>query len=370
MYKHSSNSYQSLKQWVWKQQYPPTRVDKVLVWEDVLQQSPDVRVKAALVTLVHEAELYTLRSTIMDIEARWNARHGYPWVILSDQPLTLRFRTWIRAATKAPIYFGQVSPAEWNEPEWIDQKKSERAALGMDINKVQNEERLHWRKMTRYTAGFLAQHPLLKDLEYYWRVQADARYQCDILQDPFEMMKRENKKLAFAAFSRESSTTTPQLWQAVQSFMNENRRDVYPLDQTIYPWVMELDREKKAQALQQPINSASHCMAVNNFMIASLDFLRSKAYKDFFHSLDMTGGFFYEGWSDSYIHTIAAALFLKHQQVHYVQNLGYHYSDTENCPVDSSVYGRLKCTCNPQPSLVSTDYSCTSQWLQLHHRSS
>lgn len=49
--------------------------------------------------------------------------------------------------------------------------------------------------------GFLAFHPLLKDLEFYWKVQPGSNYHCDIHHDPFERMKREKKKFCKFFFS-------------------------------------------------------------------------------------------------------------------------------------------------------------------------
>lgn len=43
--------------------------------------------------------------------------------------------------------------------------------------------------------GFIAHHPLLKDLEYYWKVQAGSRYSCNIPVDPFKNMKANGQKL-------------------------------------------------------------------------------------------------------------------------------------------------------------------------------
>lgn len=47
----------------------------------------------------------------------------------------------------------------------------------------------------RYNAGFIADHPLLQEAEYYWKVQPRSRYLCDIKEDPFVMMKSQGKKL-------------------------------------------------------------------------------------------------------------------------------------------------------------------------------
>lgn len=55
----------------------------------------------------------------------------------------------------------------------------------------------------------------------------------------------------------------------------------------------------------------------SNFEIADLDFLRSEPYEKYFEHLDRAGGFSYERWGDAPVHSIAAALFLKPEEVHY-----------------------------------------------------
>jgi Glycolipid 2-alpha-mannosyltransferase len=53
----------------------------------------------------------------------------------------------------------------------------------------------------------------------------------------------------------------------------------------------------------------------SNFEIGSLDFYRSEAYTAYFEHLDKAGGFFYERWGDAPVHSIAACLFLKPEQM-------------------------------------------------------
>ena len=48
--------------------------------------------------------------------------------------------------------------------------------------------------MNRFHAGFIQYHSLLRDLEFYWRVEPESKYLCDIDFDPFLFMKENNKK--------------------------------------------------------------------------------------------------------------------------------------------------------------------------------
>lgn len=44
---------------------------------------------------------------------------------------------------------------------------------------------------------------------------------------------------------------------------------------------------------------------------------------DYFNYLDKAGGFFYERWGDAPVHSIAAALFLKKEELHFFNEIGY-----------------------------------------------
>lgn len=43
--------------------------------------------------------------------------------------------------------------------------------------------------MCRYYSGFFHQHPLLQDFDYYWRMEPDVHYYCDLDYDPFLFMQ-------------------------------------------------------------------------------------------------------------------------------------------------------------------------------------
>jgi hypothetical protein len=43
--------------------------------------------------------------------------------------------------------------------------------------------------MCRYFSGFIHKHPLLKEYDYYWRMEPDVHYYCDLDYDPFLYMQ-------------------------------------------------------------------------------------------------------------------------------------------------------------------------------------
>lgn len=48
--------------------------------------------------------------------------------------------------------------------------------------------------MCRFNSGFFFRHPLLDDYDYYWRVEPDVKFFCDIVYDPFLTMQDKGYK--------------------------------------------------------------------------------------------------------------------------------------------------------------------------------
>lgn len=77
-----------------------------------------------------------------------------------------------------------------------------------------------------------------------------------------------------------------------------------------------------------------------------MDFWRAPAYTDFFNYLESTGGFYYERWGDAPVHSIAAALLARRDQIHYFRDVGYQHESFMHCPTGEQ-YKRGKCSCDP-----------------------
>ena len=97
----------------------------------------------------------------------------------------------------------------------------------------------------------------------------------------------------------------------------------------------------------------------SNFEIGNLNWLRSPAYIDFFESLDRDGGFFYERWGDAPVHSIAAALLLKKEEIHFFDDIAYYHVPFTHCPTGRERRLDLKCSCNPSDNFDWKGYSCT-----------
>jgi alpha 1,2-mannosyltransferase len=98
----------------------------------------------------------------------------------------------------------------------------------------------------------------------------------------------------------------------------------------------------------------------SNFEIGNLDWLRSQAYSDFFDQLDEDGGFFYERWGDAPVHSIAAGILLKKEEIQFFNDIAYYHVPFTQCPTGEKTRLDLKCHCNPKDNFDWKGYSCKS----------
>ena len=79
---------------------------------------------------------------------------------------------------------------------------------------------------------------------------------------------------------------------------------------------------------------------------------------DYFEFLDREGGFFYERWGDAPVHSIAAALMLKKNELHFFNEIAYYHVPFTHCPTSEKIRNANKCHCNPKDNFDWKGYSC------------
>jgi len=202
--------------------------------------------------------------------------------------------------------------------------------------------------MCRFQSGFFFRHPLLKPYKYYWRVEPDVNFYCDVDFDPFLVMEGEDKKYAFTVSMPEYERTIKGLWPAVTEFMEANPDLIAPnnaFDMLIDPRTGTYNR----------------CHFWSNFEIAAFDLWRSDAYLKFFDFLDAKGGFYYSRWGDAPVHTLGATLFARKDQIHFFNEIGYRHVPITHCP-EGPAHARGRCECNITDSFDRHSFSCLDKY--------
>lgn len=312
------------------------------------------REKATFVTLARNKDLWRLIDSMRHVEDRFNKKFKYDWVFLNDEEFSDEFKSVTTVLASGNTKYGLIPKEHWSFPEWIDQEKAAQTREDMKKNKVIYGDSISYRHMCRYESGFFWRHPLLDEYKYYWRVEPSIKMFCDVDYDLFKFMKDNNKSYAFTVSIPELPNTIPTLWETTKAFIKEN------------PQYLAENNSMDFISNDGGI-TYNGCHFWSNFEIASLDFWKGEAYQKYFEYLDKAGGFFYERWGDAPVHSIAAALFLPRDKIHFVDDVGYFHAPFNNCPRNEKVRLENKCMCLKKDDFTWNSYSCVSNFYKLNN---
>ena len=312
----------------------------------------DTRVKATFVSLARNSELYDLIQAIRRVEDRFNRKFNYDWVFLNDEDFTQEFKDLTTAIVSGKTKYGKIPKEHWSYPEWIDQKKAAETRRVMKEKNIIYGDLESYRHMCRFESGFFWRNELMEEYDWYWRVEPGIKIHCDLDYDLFKFMEDNDKVYGFTISIHEFEATIPSLWQHTKDFIKLHPEHI--ADNNLLDFISNDKGE-----------TYNLCHFWSNFEVGSLAFWRSKAYRDYFEYLDKTGGFFYERWGDAPIHSIAAALFLPREKVHYFEDVGYTHSVYTQCPLNAQYRYDHKCHCNPKDDFTFRGYSCGKKYYDV-----
>ncbi|KAI3402556.2 KRE2 [Candida oxycetoniae] len=309
------------------------------------------KVKATFVTLARNEELYKLIESIREVEDRFNRKYNYDWVFFNDKEFSQEFKDLTTSIVSGKTKYGLVPKEHWSYPDWIDLQKAEDSRKTMKLNKIIYGDSESYRHMCRFESGFFWRNELLDEYDWYWRVEPEIKIYCDLDYDLFKYMEDNDKVYGFTISIYEFEKTIPTLWQHTKDFIKKNPQ--YLAENNFMDFISDDGGE-----------TYNLCHFWSNFEIASLKFWRSEAYTKYFEYLDKTGGFFYERWGDAPIHSIAAALFLPKDKIHYFEDVGYRHGVYAQCPLNNEFRYKHKCHCNPNDDFTFRGYSCGKKYFE------
>ncbi|KAF2873343.1 glycolipid 2-alpha-mannosyltransferase [Massariosphaeria phaeospora] len=314
---------------------------------------PGDRMNATFVTLARNSDVWEIAKSIRNVEDRFNRKFNYDWVFLNDDDFNDEFKSVTTALVSGKTRYGKIPKEHWSFPEFIDQDRAAKVRDEMKEKKIIYGDSISYRHMCRYESGFFFRHELMLEYEWYWRVEPSIELYCDIDYDTFKFMAENKKKYSFVLSLYEYVETIPTLWNAVKNFTK-----AYPEHVTEGNMMKFLSDDNG--------DSYNHCHFWSNFEIGNLNWLRSQAYIDYFESLDHAGGFFYERWGDAPVHSIAASLMLKKEEIHFFNDIAYYHVPFTHCPTGEKYRLDHKCHCNPKDNFDWNGYSCTARYYEVN----
>ncbi|CAI6332765.1 unnamed protein product [Periconia digitata] len=321
------------------------------------------RANAAFVVLARNSELDGVIQSIKSIERHFNRWFHYPYVFLNDGDFNQTFIDTVENYTSAAVEWGKITPDMWGFPDWVDPAVAKEGIRKQGDAAIMYGGMESYHHMCRFYSGFFYKHELLQKYEWYWRLEPDIKYFCDITYDPFIHMKRHKKTYGFTIAVKELRETVPNIFRYASAYKRMNNMTSKGL------WEMFVEKPKESQETELPKLDVKHkqkplpegvldsdpgfrpppeidaqamegesynmCHFWSNFEIARLDWFRSKEYQDFFEMMDRSGGFWMERWGDAPIHSLAAGALLGPEDIHYFRDLGYRHTTIQHCPANA-----------------------------------
>ena len=296
--------------------------------------NPGRRAKAAIVVLARNSDLHGVLLSMRRLEERFNGKYHYPYVFLNEQAFDDNFKQQTSGSTRGRTMYGLIPSQHWSLPEWLEQEDFDAARARMKQAGVLYADKSSYHFMCRFYSGFFHQHPLLQEFDYYWRMEPDVHYYCDLDYDPFVFMEERGIQYGFVITILELPKTIPSLWNTTRAFMDKH--------------AASLPQENLMDFVTSDSGDDYNlCHFWSNFEIGSFGFLRSEEYQAYFKHLDQANGFFLERWGDAPVHSLAAAMFLNKSQVHHFQDIGYRHNSFTHCPARL----RNNCACDAMKSV-------------------
>ncbi|KAE9377218.1 glycosyltransferase family 15 protein [Stipitochalara longipes BDJ] len=289
------------------------------------------RPRAALISLVRNSELEGMMQSMRQLEFRWNRKYQYPWIFFNDEPFTEEFKASTRNLTSAKCHYEVVPREHWSLPEWIDEGRFMNSLEYLGTIGVGKGWMVSYHHMCRWNSGFFYKHPFLKNHDWYWRVEPDVHYFCDIDYDVFRFMRDNNMKYGFNMNILDDARSFPSLWTRTRAFAIAHSHLIHP--KADLGWLLDPTSG----------NEYNNCQFFSNFEIGSLNFWRGEANEAYFNWLDKAGGFYYERFGDAPVHTLSVAMFAPKSEIWFFRDIGYQHDINHHCPPHREV----KCSCQP-----------------------
>lgn len=175
------------------------------------------RANASILMLARNSDLPGVEHSMRRLEQSFNQHHNYPWTFINEVPFSLDFKRKVREIASGDVHFGLIKSEDWYPPAWIDDEKYEKDRMALEaLRKVPYAGSMTYRNMCRFNSGFFYRQEILKQFKWYWRVEPNVDFPCEIPYDPFEYMITHNKRYSFTITIPEYGESIPTLWDSVK----------------------------------------------------------------------------------------------------------------------------------------------------------
>ncbi|KAI8070421.1 nucleotide-diphospho-sugar transferase [Gongronella butleri] len=313
---------------------------------------PNPNLKAALVYFVKgdPGSMANLRRSIQNLNDVFRREFNYPIIVFTHSDLTDEYKELVAGTAGKNIHFEKVDEIFYGYPPQIDRNRA--AFARQQMKAIIHGSSEEFRFEARWWSGTISRHPMIRDLDYYWRIEPEHSYPCPVKFDPFQYMKDNNKLYSFALTSHEIQQTIPTYWETTKEFLKQQK------DAIIQPGTPGSIWHFGTNATTMHWNT---CHMWTYMQIVSTKYMQDKRYQDWFDHVEKSGGIFYERWGDHVIQTFGAAMTMLRDKVHFWDKICYRVPDYATHCTNTTELAKIG-TCNPSRNYDYGSGSCLWQW--------
>ncbi|GME71549.1 unnamed protein product [Ambrosiozyma monospora] len=157
---------------------------------DVKLEMQKPRANAAFVVLARNTEVLGVVSSMKSLERHFNQWFNYRWIFLNNEEFDDTFKAMVSEVSSGGVSFGYISPENWDFPdEKNDPSYFSAAVESQGDREIMYGNMASYHKMCRFYSGYFFNHPLVQELDWYWRVEPFVHFYCDLTYDPFVAMQ-------------------------------------------------------------------------------------------------------------------------------------------------------------------------------------
>ena len=256
---------------------------------------PKSKPKALIYYLTRATRLNELKRSLESVEQYFNFVYHYPIVIFHESDLTESIPA-IKGWTNSSLYFQLVT---FSLPDFLIHPVTQNIPCRSTIG---------YRHMCRFNAKLVYEHPIMKWVEYVWRLDDESILTDKIRYDVLDFMRNKNMLYGYIWEHVDAKNCVTDLWNSTERYVQEHN---------IIP--------------RNPLSQwKSPKLYYNNFEVSSMALWRSREYRSFIEYVDRLGGIYYHRWGDAPIKGIAVNLFVPKTQLHHFKDVHYQHNTFSN----------------------------------------
>ena len=167
--------------------------------------------KAAIYFLTKSSRLNELRRSLMSLDKHFNNKYKYPVIIFQENDISSGM---LEGVTTSTVFLQNVS---FSIPTFLPEPVPNESSCIKDPS-------LTRRHSFRFHAKQVFEHPIMGNLDFYWRFDDDSQLLSDVPYDIFKYMKEHHYE--FGYITKNTETCTFGLRNTTQEFLNKHNIEI------------------------------------------------------------------------------------------------------------------------------------------------